>query len=87
MRKKWIIAIIFVICTTLFIIINTARMNKSEAVNITVIQDGVIQETIFASGKLNSTTETLQYIQHNGYPSRRPCRCWAEPNRYGYERK
>jgi RND family efflux transporter MFP subunit len=65
-RKKWIIAIIIVICTTIFIIINVTQMNKSETVHLVATQEGVIEETIFASGKLNSTTETVQYVAQSG---------------------
>ncbi len=66
MRKKWIIALIIIICTIAFIFINVSRMNKSESVQLTTTQEGVIQETIFASGKLNTTVETIHYIHQNG---------------------
>ncbi len=66
MRKKWIIAIIIVICTIVFILINVSKMNKSESVESIDVQEGVIRETIYASGKLSSTVETAHYIPQNG---------------------
>src|SRR5690554_4803959 len=41
-------------------------MNKSVSVELIATQEGVIQETIYATGKLGSTKETLLHIQQSG---------------------